>query len=168
MEAFLDEAFGADRFRSYAYPCGYAALGEGSLHHRIARYQLALRGLVSAARTVSGLANDPLRVAADPFMLHAFEPTYDADDPRPAFHYVRQAMAAGEWATLVFHQVLPERKGEGDTSVRAHSAVLKWLAKEPVWVAPLGEVFQYCAARTTGPSIARARHQPQGEGRARA
>lgn len=165
METFLDENFGADRFRSYAYPCGWVGMGEGSLRERIARYQVALKGEVTAARTVSGLSNDPLRVAADPFMLHAFEPTYDVDDPRQAFRYVRRTMASGGWAILVFHDVLPAHRGEGDTSVAAHEIILRWLTKAPVWCAPLGEVFQYCAIETGGPTIAR--RQPRITGRAR-
>jgi peptidoglycan/xylan/chitin deacetylase (PgdA/CDA1 family) len=155
MEAFLDQTFGPDRFRSYAYPCGWVGMGEGSLRQRIARYQAALKGEVEAARTVSGLSNDPLRVAADPFMLHAFEPTYAADDPKLAFRYMRGAMASGGWAILVFHEVLPARAGEGDTSVAAHDAILAWLAKAPVWCAPLGEVFQYCVIEADRPAVAR-------------
>jgi peptidoglycan/xylan/chitin deacetylase (PgdA/CDA1 family) len=169
MEAFLDKNFGLDgsgRFRSYAYPCGLIGMGEGSLRERIAHYRVALKGEVAAARTVSGLSNDPLRVAADPLMLHGFEPTYDVDDPRLAFHYVRQTMASGGWAILVFHEVLPARAGEGDTSVAAHEVILRWLARAPVWCAPLGEVFRYCAAEAGGPTIAR--RQPRIAGRARA
>jgi peptidoglycan/xylan/chitin deacetylase (PgdA/CDA1 family) len=146
MEAFLDETFGPDRFHSFAYPCGFVGLGEGVLSRRIARYHATLKGRVAAARTVSGLANDPAKALADPLMLNAFEPTYDVDDPRQAFRYVRQAMARGGWAILVFHEVLERRLGEGDTSRATHAAVLQWLAAQPVWCAPLGEVFRYCAA----------------------
>jgi len=157
MEAFLDQNFSPDRFRSYAYPCGFIGLGEGGLRQRIARYQHALRGRIAAARTVSGLANNPLRVAGDRFMLHAYEPTYDVDDPRLAYRYVRRTLASGGWAILVFHDVLGARMGEGDTSSAAHQAILNWLADQPAWIAPMGEVFQYIANRTlTGAtSIAR-------------
>ncbi len=67
MEAFLDEAFGSPgRFRCYAYPCGFVAMGRGTLHQRIARYEVALKGEVVAARTVSGLANESvLRATRD-------------------------------------------------------------------------------------------------------
>jgi hypothetical protein len=147
METFLDSNFSGDRFRSYAYPCGFIGLGEGSLRHRISSYEHALKGRIAAARTVSGLANDPLRVASDPFMLHAFEPTYDVDDPRLAFRYVRRTLATGGWAILVFHDVVGARSGEGETSRASHRAILGWLADQPVWVAPLGEVFEYVAAR---------------------
>ncbi len=146
MEAFLDQNFSANRFRSYAYPCGYLGLGRGDLRQRIGRYQSALRGEVAAARTVSGLPNDPRRVAADPFMLHAFEPTWSIDSPWWAYHYVNQAIRSGDWAILVFHDVYPERMGAGDTSQRVHTAILAWLKEQPVWCAPLGEVFQYCAS----------------------
>jgi len=148
METFLDRNFGVDRFRSYAYPCGFIGLGEGSLRHRISSYEHALKGRIAAARTVSGLANDPLRVAGDPFMLHAYEPTYDVDDPRRAFRYVRRTLATGGWAILVFHDVVAARSGEGETSRASHRAILGWLADQPAWIAPMGEVFQYVAGRS--------------------
>jgi peptidoglycan/xylan/chitin deacetylase (PgdA/CDA1 family) len=160
MEAFLDRNFTADRFRSYAYPCGFIGLGEGGLHQRIARYENALKGRIAAARTVSGLANDPLRAVADPMLLHAYEPTYDVDDPRLAFRYVRRTLATGGWAILVFHDVLSRRKGEGDTSQASHRAILRWLVDQPVWCAPLGKVFQYITAHETGPTLA-ARQTPR-------
>ena len=167
METFLDENFSADRFRSYAYPCGFIGLGQGSLSQRIARYQHALRGRVSAARTVSGLANDPLRVAGDPFLLHAYEPTYDVDDPRRAFLYVRRALASGGWAILVFHDVVGTRREDGATCSASHRAILGWLADQPAWIAPLGEVFQYVALRTAPDAPSVARRQPRRQGRAR-
>jgi peptidoglycan/xylan/chitin deacetylase (PgdA/CDA1 family) len=163
MEVFLDEHFSADRFRSYAYPCGFIGLGEGALRQRIARYEHALRGRIAAARTVSGLANDPLRVADDPLLLHGYEPTYDVDDPRRAFHYVRQTLAIGGWAILVFHDVLGARRGEGDTCQASHRAILGWLSDQPVWCAPMGEVFQYIQARQSP-----ARSVAGGQPRARA
>jgi peptidoglycan/xylan/chitin deacetylase (PgdA/CDA1 family) len=153
MEAFLDTHFSADRFRSYAYPCGFIGLGGGSLRRRISSYRHALQGRIAAARTVSGLGNDPLRVAGDPFMLHAYEPTYDVDDPRRAIRYVRRTLAAGGWAILVFHDVVAARSGEGETSSASHRAILGWLAEQPVWVAPMGEVFQYVAAHTAAPAL---------------
>ena len=154
MEAFLDSHFTPDRFRSYAYPCGFIGLGQGGLHQRIARYEHALRGRVAAARTVSGLSNDPQRATRDPFLLHAYEPTYDIDDPRLAMRYVSRALASGGWAILVFHDVLPRRKGEGATSQASHRTILRWLSDQPIWCAPLGEVFQYIQARDSRPALA--------------
>jgi peptidoglycan/xylan/chitin deacetylase (PgdA/CDA1 family) len=145
MEAYLDETFGPGRFRSYAYPCGYVALGAGDEASGVARYRQALDGLVAAARTVKGPPNAPADVVANPFMLTAYEPTYFVDDPRQAFVYVKAAMRRGGWAILVFHDVLVKRQGEGDTSVASHKAVLQWLREQPVWCAPLGEVFLHCA-----------------------
>ncbi len=168
MEAYLDEHFSADRFRSYAYPCGFTALGEGRLSQRIARYEHILRGRFAAARTVSGLANDPLRVAADPFQLHGYEPTYDVDDPRRAFRYVKHATAMGGWAILVFHDVVERRTQEGQTSRASHRAILTWLAGQPVWCAPMGEAFRYITAQTRDDAPSIARRQPQWRGRARA
>ncbi|MDB5461608.1 MAG: Polysaccharide deacetylase [Caulobacteraceae bacterium] len=160
MEAFLDEHFSPDRFRSYAYPCGFIGLGEGEESQRIARYGRALRGRIAAARTVSGLANDPSRVVSDPLLLHAYQPTYAVDDPRRAFRYVRRTLAAGGWAILVFHDVLGVRKGEGQTSQASHRAILRWLSDQPIWCAPMGEVFQYIQARQS-PARPVAGGQPQ-------
>ncbi len=168
MEAYLDQNFSPDRFRSYAYPCGFIGLGPGHLRQRIARYEHALKGHIRAARTVSGLANDPLRVTQDALLLHAFEPTYEADNPRHVIPYVRRAMTAGEWAILVFHDVGGAGESEGRTSPASHRAILTWLADQPVWCAPMGEVFQYIAARTSPDAPSIARRQPQREGRARA
>jgi peptidoglycan/xylan/chitin deacetylase (PgdA/CDA1 family) len=167
MEAYLDAHFGADRFRSYAYPCGFTALGEGRLSQRIARYEHALRGRIAAARTVSGLANDPLRVVDDPFQLHAYEPTYDADDPRRAFRYVKRALESGGWAILVFHEVVHRRRAEGETSQTTHRAILAWLKDQPAWIAPMGEVFQYVAgqARPKAPSSESRQAQIKGHSR---
>ena len=155
MEMFLDQNFTADRFRSYAYPCGITGLGEGALHQRIARYEHVLRGRIAAARTTSGLCNNPLRVANDPFLLHGYEPTYQVDDPRLAFHYVRRTVAKGGWAILVFHDVFKvhssDPENDGQTSQASHRTILAWLAEQPVWCAPLGEVFQHISAQTGGP-----------------
>ena len=156
MELFLGDNFGEARFRSYAYPCGFIALGEGSLSRRVARYETVLRGTIAAARTVDGPPNDPRDVRDNRFWLHATEPTYDRDDPRRAFRYVREAQASGGWAILVFHDVLGSRKGEGDTSSATHQTILQWLAEEPVWCAPFGEVFQHIVRQEdTGRLLAR-------------
>ncbi len=163
MEAYLDENFGADRFRSYAYPCGFIGLGEGSLRLRIARYEHALRGRIDAARTVSGLPNDPLRIRADRFKLHGYEPTWFVDGAGRAARYVRRTMAEGGWAILVFHDVVKTRRADGETSRAAHRAILDWLTDQPVWCAPLGAVFEHVAARTAPPTLV-ARGHPHAKG----
>lgn len=143
MEQYLDAHFSSPKPRSFAYSCGFTGLGRGSIQQRRERYLSVLRPRVLAARTVEGPPNDPRRLADDRYQLNAFEPTYDHDDPRRAFAYVRAAMRRGEWAILVFHEVLPTRRGEGDTSQYVHHAILEWLSKEPVWCAPMREVFEY-------------------------
>ena len=99
---------------------------------------------------MDGPPNDPRRVAQNRFHLSAFEPTYDHDDPRLAFAYVRKAIRDGGWAILVFHEILPARNGEGDTSRRSHQAILGWLAGEPIWCAPMREVFDYASTAHPG------------------
>ena len=150
MEKYLDDHFQTPRPRTYAYPCGFTGLGRGPLVARQARYLSVLRPSLLAARTVDGPPNDPRRLVQDRYRLNAFEPTYDHDDPRLAFAYVRKAIQKGDWAILVFHEVLPTRKGEGDTSRKSHQAILGWLARQPVWCAPMREVFDYAAAPHLG------------------
>lgn len=138
MEAFLDQNFGARRPRTFAYPCGYIGLGLGPAATRHARYLHTLRPIISAARTTAGPPNDPARVLAEPLRLYAFEPTEERDDGLLAFRYVREAARRGHWAILVFHEVLPRRVGEGDTSIALHGQILDWLVRQPVWCAPMG------------------------------
>jgi peptidoglycan/xylan/chitin deacetylase (PgdA/CDA1 family) len=156
MEALLDQQFGAARTRTFAFPCGATGLGRGDIHRRRARYLEALRGEVVAARTVAGPPNDPARVARERFRLHAFEPTYDRDDVRPAIRYVREAISQAAWAILVFHDVLPRRLHEGDTALAVHSEILSWIKAAPVWCAPMGEVFTHLSGEARDASAARA------------
>jgi peptidoglycan/xylan/chitin deacetylase (PgdA/CDA1 family) len=143
MEKYLDDHFTSPRPRSYAYSCGFTGLGKGSLAARRERYLSVLRPRLLAARTVAGPPNDPRRLHDLRYNLNGFEPTYDHDDPRLAFAYVQKAIHRGGWAILIFHEVLEARKGEGDTSRRSHQAILAWLSRQPVWCAPMREVFEY-------------------------
>ncbi len=145
MEQFLDTNFGAGRPRSFAYPCGDTQLGKGSARARSAAYRAALGSTFLAARTVVGEPNDPRHIARDRYRLNGFEPTYDVDDPRPASAYVQKAIDRGHWAILIFHEVLEKRVGEGDTSKAVHRQILSRLVQQPVWCAPMREVFQTLA-----------------------
>ncbi len=141
MERFLDQNFGASRLRTFAYPCGYIGMGSGAPADRHARYIRTLSPTISAARTTAGPPNDPARVLAEPLRLQAFEPTEERTDPLLAFRYVREAARRGHWAILVFHEVLPQRVGEGDTSIALHGEILDWIGRQPVWCAPMGAVL---------------------------
>ena len=141
METFLDANFGKARPRSFAYPCGDTRLGKGSAAVRSAAYRAALGSTFLDARTVVGEPNDPRKVGRDRFKLNGFEPTYDSDDPRPASAYVQRAIDRGHWAILIFHEVLEARRGEGDTSRGVHRQILQWLVQQPVWCAPMRDVF---------------------------
>jgi peptidoglycan/xylan/chitin deacetylase (PgdA/CDA1 family) len=140
-EQFFDDNFGPAHPRTYAYPCGFTRLGRGDLEARWSNYLSVLRPNFLAARTVGGGPNDPRHVAANRYQLNAFEPTYDYDDPRTAMAYVGKAIARGQWAILVFHEVLDRRVGAGDTSKAVHHQIVQWLTRQPVWCAPMGEVF---------------------------
>jgi peptidoglycan/xylan/chitin deacetylase (PgdA/CDA1 family) len=142
-ERLLSSEAGESRPRLFAYPCGYIGLGAGSPRERRERYLDLLRETFAAARTTVGPPNDPYRVPADPYRLHAFEPTYESNDPRIAFRYLHQAMARGDWAILIFHEVLETPKGEGDTSIATHQRILEWIKSQPLWVAPMGEALDY-------------------------
>ncbi len=145
MEQFLDTNFGAGRPRSFAYPCGDTRLGAGTAKTRSAAYRAALGSTFLAARTVAGEPNDPRHISRDRYLLNGFEPTYDNDDPRPASAYVQKAVDRGHWAILIFHEVLEKRLGEGDTSKAVHHQILSWLVQQPVWCAPMRDVFQSLA-----------------------
>jgi peptidoglycan/xylan/chitin deacetylase (PgdA/CDA1 family) len=144
MEGYLDDNFGPDRARTFAYPCGYLGLGRGGRHARYARYRRVLeRDGVIAARTTAGGPNRPQVAVADPLHLHAFEPTYEGDGLAPAIRYLNETIAQGGWAILVFHDVLPTWRTDGDASVTTHNKILAHIAELDVWCAPMGQVFDY-------------------------
>jgi peptidoglycan/xylan/chitin deacetylase (PgdA/CDA1 family) len=144
MEGYLDNNFGADRARTFAYPCGYLGIGKGGRHARYARYRRVLEhdGVV-AARTTAGGPNRPQEAVADPLHLHGFEPTYEGDGVAPAIRYLNETVAQGGWAILVFHDVLPQWRNDGDASVATHNRILAHVAALDVWCAPMGQVFDY-------------------------
>ncbi|HEY3948364.1 polysaccharide deacetylase family protein [Phenylobacterium sp.] len=147
MDGYLDAHFGPDRAKTFAYPCGYLGLGHGGRRLRFARYRKVLeRDGVVAARTTAGGPNRPADVVADPLRLHAFEPADDGDTAAPALRYLNETVAQGGWAILVFHEVLPQGKAEGDASIATHNRILARIAELNLWVAPMGQVFDYVAA----------------------
>lgn len=147
MEGFLDANFGADRARTFAYPCGYLGIGQGDRRQRYGRYRrLLLKTNLVAARTTSGGPNHPAQAIADPFHLHAFEPTYEADSIMPGLRYLNETVAMGGWAILVFHDVLPRWHGEGDSSLETHNRILDHIADLGLWCAPMGHVFDHLQA----------------------
>lgn len=147
-ESFLDAGFGADRQRVFAYPCGVIGLGPGPALEAQLRYISVLRGRFAAARAADGDPNDPRRVGRDRYLLHAVAPTYDKDDPQLAIHYVRKALDWGFWAILVFHDILPKRLGDGDTSIASHDLILDWIKGRPIWCAPMRSVLRELKVET--------------------
>jgi peptidoglycan/xylan/chitin deacetylase (PgdA/CDA1 family) len=155
METFLDTNFSADRVRTYAYPCGYLGIGRGDRRERYARYrQILERGGVVAARTTAGQPNRPADAMADRFNLHAFEPTDEADMVAPARRYLANTASQGAWAILVFHDVLPRWKTEGDASISVHRRILQHIANEGFWCAPMGKVFEHLQAHRPPMTVA--------------
>jgi peptidoglycan/xylan/chitin deacetylase (PgdA/CDA1 family) len=156
MESFLDANFNAERARTFAYPCGYLGIGKGDRRERYARYrQILERDGVICARTTAGRPNRPEDAIAERYNLHGFEPTDEADMVAPARRYLAQTLAEGSWAILVFHEILPRWSTEGDASIGVHRRILNLLAKENVWVAPMGQVFEYIASRRSALNVAR-------------
>jgi peptidoglycan/xylan/chitin deacetylase (PgdA/CDA1 family) len=151
MDGYLDAHFGAERAKTFAYPCGYLGLGHGGRRARFARYRKMLEhdGVI-AARTTAGGPNRPADVIADPLRLHAFEPTYEGDTVTPALRYLNETVAQGGWAILVFHDVLPQWKTDGDASVATHNRILERVAELDVWCAPMGQVFDYVQTASRG------------------
>jgi peptidoglycan/xylan/chitin deacetylase (PgdA/CDA1 family) len=143
METYLNDHFGANRSRAFAYPCGVTELGSGPVAQRRHRYLRLMRNDFTAARTVAGPPNDPRLARRRRFGLHAFEPTYDQDRSDLAFAYIDKAISKGFWAILVFHEILEKRVGEGDTSTAVHAAILDGVAAAPVWCAPMSTVLNH-------------------------
>lgn len=141
-ERFLDESFGVDHQRAFAFPCGVIDMGRGGQLETQLRYISALRKSFVAARATDGDPNDPRAVGRDRYVLQAIAPTYDKDDPRIAIDYVRKAVRLGFWAILIFHDVLPKRAGDGDTSIAHHDLILDWIKTQPVWCAPMRSVLR--------------------------
>ncbi len=141
-ESFLDHNFGPHQ-RLFAYPCGVIELGEGPQRQNQQRYIDALRRRFVAARAADGDPNDPKAVGRERYQLRAIGPTYDRDDPALAIAYLRKAVRWNRWAILIFHDVLPARIGEGDTSNASHDLILDWIVKDGLWCAPMGEVFAH-------------------------
>jgi hypothetical protein len=142
-ERYLDVHFGGTKPRCYAYPCGLEDLGAGVTVMRENRYDEVVRPTFLAARAVGNQPNDPRRVLSQRYSLNGYAPTYDLDAPGLAMAYVRKAVDRGHWAILIFHEVLDVRKGEGDTSKAVHQTILESLSAQPIWCAPMRNVFSY-------------------------
>ncbi len=141
MEDYLGADFGAGP-HDWAYPCGFGELGRGAgMRGRANAYRQIVDRTFLSGRGVEGGPNDPRDVARRRGLLGAFEPTYDRDDPAAGKAYLDRAMAAGHWAILVFHEVLPQRVGDGDTSIAVHRQILDDLQARPVWCAPVRTVL---------------------------
>lgn len=148
VERFLDAHFPAPKGRLYAYPCGATELGRvGGLNAEQSRYVRLLRRHFAAARIVDGGPNDPRLVRRYRYLLQANAPTYDKDDAALAINYVRSALDRGYWAILIFHDVVEKRAQTGETSIATHEAILDWIASQPLWCAPMGEVLSYIEAQ---------------------
>ena len=143
MEQFLAANFDKGRVPIYAYPCGVLDLGKGGMMEEQLRYVRLLEETFVAARAADGEPNDPGSAYEHRYVLQATAPTYDRDDPSLAMDYVRSAVAKGRWAILIFHEVVAERRGEGDTSNHSHETILAWLRSQPVWCAPMGAVLRH-------------------------
>lgn len=146
-EQFLNDHFGTDRRRMFAYPCGAIELGSGGQLEGELRYIDVLRRNFAGARAADGDPNDPRLVGRQRYQLQAVAPTYEKDDPQLAIAYLRKALAWRRWAILIFHDVLPQRQGDGDTSIASHTAILDWIAARSLWCAPMGEVFAHLTKR---------------------
>ncbi len=148
MNAWLDAHFGKSNAHLFAYPCSVTDLGPGNANQQFARFEATLKSVgIRAARTSDEDApNSPRYARARPYALRASATTYDKDDPKLAIDYVKDAMTRGDWAILVFHDIVRRRTGEGQTTIATHETVLNWLTSQPLWCAPMGEVLDHLGA----------------------
>lgn len=147
MERFLAANFDRGRVPIYAYPCGVLDLGRGRELDEQVRYIRFLKESFAAARAAQGEPNDPRLVPRHRYVLQATAPTYDRDDPTLAIEYVRSAMRRGNWAILIFHEIIDSRRGPGVTSTQSHEAILNWLTSQQIWCAPMGAVLRHLKVR---------------------
>jgi peptidoglycan/xylan/chitin deacetylase (PgdA/CDA1 family) len=145
MDDWLDDNFGRNPGRLFAYPCSMTDLGPGDANQQLTRYEALLKasGFRGARTCDEDDPNSPRYARADPYRLRASATTSDKDNPNLAIAYVQGAMKRGDWAILVFHEILKTRNGQGDTSIATHQTVLDWLVSQPVWCAPMGEVLDH-------------------------
>ena len=115
MDAWLDEHTGRDPKRLYAYPVQRHRPGAGRANQQLARYEALLRttGFRGARTCDEDDPNSPRYARADPYRLRASATTSDKDDPNLAIAYVQDAMKRGDWAILVFHDILKSRNAAG-------------------------------------------------------
>ena len=149
MDDWLDGHFGRNPGRLFAYPCSMTDLGPGDANQQLARYEALLKasGFRGARTCDEDDPNSPRYARADPYRLRASATTSDRDDPKLAIAYVQGAMKRGDWAILVFHEILKTRSGQGDTSIATHQTVLDWLVSQPLWCAPMGEVLDHITSQ---------------------
>jgi peptidoglycan/xylan/chitin deacetylase (PgdA/CDA1 family) len=149
MDDWLDDHFGRNPGRLFAYPCSMTDLGPGSANQQLARYEALLKasGFRGARTCDEDDPNSTPYARADPYRLRASATTSDKDDPKLAIAYVQGAMKRGDWAILVFHEILKQRNGQGDTSIATHQTVLDWLVSQPLWCTPMGEVLDHITSQ---------------------
>jgi peptidoglycan/xylan/chitin deacetylase (PgdA/CDA1 family) len=147
MQDYLDAHFGPNPQRMFAYPCSATDLGDGDANQQRGRYEALLRttGFRGARTCDEDAPNSPRNARAAPYRLRASATTSDQDDPKLAIAYVEDAMKRGDWAILVFHDILETWTGTGDTSIATHDAILRWITAQRVWCAPMGEVLRHIA-----------------------
>lgn len=134
---WLTANIGPDPDRTFCHPCGSVAIGDPPDE---ALYDAAIRRYHFAARPGGRLINDPstmnlLRIQGFNFMDPTVEEIVD---------YCEKARATGGWASLVFHSI----EGPNHHTARdVHKDLLKYLKKEPYWVAPVKTVARYVQRR---------------------
>lgn len=135
---WLDTTIGSDADRSFCYPCFATAIGDPpdresyrsavARHHRFGRVGL----LSEEAADPRGL-NDPLTVDLEYIDGIGYHPSrLDL-----WIGLLERAVERGAWAVPVFHGI---GGPSHDVSCDDHRAILEWLVRHNVWVAPLKEV----------------------------
>lgn len=130
---WLDENIGIDPDRSFAYPCGHVAIGAPPDR---AGYASAVASRHRFGRICANDAvplNDPALV--DLTAIQTF--FFNENTPDQFVGAVDKAVASGGWACLGFHGV---GGPSHETARETHRAVVDYLARGSVWVAPLKTV----------------------------
>lgn len=125
---WLNRRIGIDRNRTFAYPCGNMIIGDGdkkSYKDAIARHYIA-------ARTVSGAV-----ITKSIYNL----PSYGWLNLAKIKKVIDRAVRKRGWAILRFHGI--GTSGDLDMTQELHRDVADYVAKQNVWVAPVGTVVSH-------------------------
>lgn len=133
-DRWLNENVGYDSARSYAHPCCHTAVGTPPDEEA---YDKAIRRFYQAARVGGDQVNDPqtvnlLRIQS----FVAMQP-----DLESLKNWCEQAANCSGWTVVMFHGIGDDHRFS--TQSQIHEQFVNWLADQPYWIQPCGNVARH-------------------------